>query len=145
MKKRLALLTALSMLALSACNFNFSNNNNNGGDPSSNNAVQTSVSKEEQLVNVVSNQTYFPEVGDQINLGDYLEIDEEVNAVVSQYTFTSSNPSVVEIKGLSATCKSAGFATVTITGPEIKQPLSLFFYTPYSQINGPTTFWTFDR
>lgn len=129
MKKRFALLTALTVLALSACNFNPYNNSNNEGNPSSNNTVQTSVSKEEQLVNVISNQTYFPEVGDQINLGDYIEIDEEVNAVASQYTFTSSNPSVVEIKGLSATCKSAGFATVTVTGPEIKQPLSLFFYT----------------
>ena len=98
MKKRFALLTALTVLALSACNFNPSSN---AGDSSENTPTsQSSVNKEEQLVGVISNQTFFPEVGDEISLGDYIEIDAKVGAVASQYTFVSSNPNVIKISDI---------------------------------------------
>ena len=124
MKKRYALL-ALLTLAISSCsglNFNNSNQSNANGNE------QSSLAPNDIAINILNSATFFPEVGDSIDLNEYLTFDENFQHTISEYTFKSSNPAVLELNGLSAKCKSSGYAAVAITGPGINRPTEISFW-----------------
>lgn len=124
MKKRFAAI-ALLTLALSACSgLNFSNNNGSSLEP----LEQSSLNPEDVAYNIINAATFFPEVGDQISLDQYINLNEDIAKSVSEYTFTSSNSNIIEIVGYTATCKSSGYATVAVTGPGINRKAELSFW-----------------
>lgn len=126
MKKNLILLPLLTLM-LSACSgLNFPSNNQNSQEtplkePSSRNIVDAAV----KVLNLV---TIFVDEGAAIDLNEYIELDDTANYVISDYSFTSSNPDVIEINGYSATCKSQGYAEIKVAGPGINYETSISFY-----------------
>lgn len=124
MKKRFALI-ALLTLALSACSgLNFNNENqNDSGD-----VQQSSLTPNDIALNILNSATFFPEVGDSIDLNEYISFDSSFQHTISEYTFTSNNPAVLEINGLSAKCKAHGYAAIAVTGPGINRPTEITFW-----------------
>lgn len=125
MKKRFALIGLLT-LALTACSgLNF---NNNGNDQSNGPNQQTSLTPNDVALNILNSATFFPEVGDKIDLNEYIQIDESFAHTINEYTFTSSNSNVIALNGLSAECKASGYAAIAITGPGINRPTEISFW-----------------
>lgn len=127
MKKSIALLL-LMLFAISACSLNPSsnnngNNNNNNQPSNNNNGGEIDVNK------ILSLATIFPEVGDEVDLGDYINEDYGFGHTLSEYSFVSSDSSVIEINNYKAVCKASGYATVTVSGPEIETPAVVSFWT----------------
>ena len=127
MKKRLALLGLLA-LSLTACSgLNFNNNNNNNQDYSNNNQ-QSEVDPNDAALSFLNAATFFPEVGDAIDFNDYMFIDPGFGYTLSDYTFTSSDNSVIRVNGYSASCLKSGYAVISVTGPGINRTTEIFFW-----------------
>lgn len=125
MKKSIALLP-LMLFAISACNLNSGSNsinNNTNNSQNGNTNTQIDVNK------VLSFVTLFPEVGDEVDLSDYINDDYGFGHTLSEYTFVSSDSSVIEITNYHAVCKKGGYATVTVSGPGLDQPAIVSFWT----------------
>lgn len=126
MKKRLILLPLL--LSLTACSgLNFNNNqNNNNGETST--RQRSALNPNDIAINVLNSIAVFPEVGDSVDLTEYVTFDESWQHTIDEYTFTSSNPEVIKIEGYSAVCLKEGYTDIALAGPGINQDTSLSFY-----------------
>ena len=134
MKKRLVLLPLLlSLTACSGMNLNsYMNNNGNGANEASNPAGASSKNNgivlNDTAINVLNSIAIFPEVGDSVDLTEYITFDETWQHTIDEYQFTSSDPEVIKIEGYSAACLKEGYSDIAIQGPGINQDTSLSFY-----------------
>ena len=128
MKKRIALF-ALLALALSACSgLDFNNNQNNNQNNGNNNPEQQSQDPNDVALTILNSATFFPEVGDAINFNDFVTFDAGFGHTISEYSFVSSDNSVISINGYSASCLKNGPATITVTGPGINRLTEISFW-----------------
>lgn len=124
MKKSIVLLPLL-VASLTACSsFDLGGNQNNGNGGGS----KSSISPNEIAVKILNAITVFPEVGDELDFNDYVNFDAGFDHTLSEYTFTSSNPSVISIDGYHAKCEKKGYTAISVSGPGINQLTELSFY-----------------
>ena len=132
MKKKLFLLP-LMMLALTACD-GFNPNDFLGGgsgEKSVNSGEATSyekISPNDVAIKIADTFSIFPEVGDEVDLDDYIDFDTGTNYKLSDFTFTSLNPDVISINNYHAICVGQGYAGVKISGPGLNIPPELSFF-----------------
>ena len=122
MKRKLVLLP-LCLLALTACDgLSISAPDSYSYRPT------TSYEPNDLAVRVLNAVTVFPEVGDEIDLSEYVDFDAGYEHTLGEYTFTSSDASVIKIEGYHGSCIGEGYATVGVSGPGINRPTELSFY-----------------
>ena len=91
-------------------------------------APKSSLPVEEIAVKLLNSVTFFPELNDDLDLSEYVELDPGFGYTLKDYTFSSSNDKVIRIENYHATCIGEGYAEVTIAGPKIPADASLSFY-----------------
>lgn len=123
MKKGIILLPLAFVLASCSLNLGDSFGGGNNGDRS-----RAQLDPNDVALKILNAITVFPEVNDEINFDDYVDFDPGFDHTLSEYTFVSSNPSVISINGYHAKCEKEGFTVVSISGPGINQPTELSFY-----------------
>ena len=133
MKKRIVLLPLL-VLALTACdglNLNDligSNGGNNQQEASS--RERSSVNPNDVAIKIADYVSVFPEVGDAVDLSEYIEFETGTDYKLSDFTFTSSDPSVIAIDSqlYKANCLKEGYTAITVSGKGIETPVPISFY-----------------
>ena len=130
MKKKIVLLPLL-VLALTACDLN-SLMNNNGGNNNQQNANEATsrapIELNDAAIKIADMVSIFPEVGDELDLSEYISFDTGTDYKLEQFTFTSKNPDVISINNYHAICAKQGYAAVEVTGPGINTPVVVSFY-----------------
>lgn len=129
MKKKVILLPLLALM-LTACDLSSLMNNgggNNNEAPES--REKSSLSPNDVAIKVANFVSVFPEVGDKVDLGDYLTF-EDVKYTLDQFTFTSLNPDVIRIDNVNykAECLKDGYAAISVTGPGLERAVEISFY-----------------
>ena len=116
MKRKIALLP-LMVFALSACSLPTNNNTNqNQGENQPQQTEEEAVN--DAAVKILNNTAFFPEVGDEIDLNEYVTFDAGFGHTLSEYTFTSIDPTVISIENYHATCLKSGFTSIQVDGSE---------------------------
>ena len=126
MKKRVVLLPLLA-LCLIGCNLNFNSNNQNSNDASSREPI-SSIAPEDIAIKLLNAVTIFPDLNDEIDLDEYADINPGFDYTLSDFTFTSTNNSVIKIENYHAKCIGEGYCEVKVSGPTITKEPSLSFY-----------------
>lgn len=125
MKKSIILLPLL-LASLTACSsLDFGGNSQNGNNGGGNKA---SINPNDVAVKILNAITVFPEIGDELDFNDYVNFDAGFGHTLSEYTFQSSDPSVISINGYHAKCEKKGFTSISVSGPGINQLTELSFY-----------------
>ena len=124
MKKKIILLPLLA-ISLTACNFNF-----NSEDYSRVSSIieNTSIEPNDVAIRILNAFTVFPEMGDEVDFSEYVDFDAGYEHTLGEYTFTSSNTSVIQIDGYHGSCVGNGYATVAVSGPGINQQTEMSFF-----------------
>lgn len=126
MKKTIVLLPLL-LLTLGACSgMDLSRPNYDQSDLSM--PQQSQFDPNDAAIKILNMVTIFPEVGDAVDFNEYVDFAADYEHSITDYTFTSSNPSVIKVNGYAAECLSEGYASISLSGPGINQPTSLSFY-----------------
>ena len=126
MKKKIILLPLLA-LCLTGCDLSSLSNNRNGQDSYSR-EPRSSVEVEDVAIKLLNSVTIFPDLNDDVNLDDFVDIDPGVGYTLNDFTFTSSNQSVIKIENYHAKCIGEGYCEVKVAGPTItKEPCLSFF------------------
>lgn len=124
MKKKLVLLPLL-LTTLTACSLP----NMNGGDQNgSYGGNRPSLNPNDVAIKLLNAITIFPEVGDELDFNDYINFDPGFGHTLSEYTFASSDPSIISIDGYHAKCEKKGYTAISVSGPGINQQTELSFY-----------------
>lgn len=128
MKKKIILLPLLVM-ALTACDLSSlmgNGGNNNGGNEGAQSRAQ--VDPNDAAIKIASFISVFPEVGNELDMSDYIEFDTGTDYRLEQFTFESQNPDVISVNNYHAICEKEGFASIKVTGPGINTPVEISFY-----------------
>lgn len=133
MKKKIILLPLL-LLGLTACdglNLNdlMGGGNNNGGN---NNAGEITsrpqVDPNDLAIKVADMVSVFPEIGDELDMSEYISFDTGTDYRLEQFTFTSKNPDVISVENYHARCLKKGYAAIEVSGPGLNTPVEVSFY-----------------
>ena len=130
MKKKLILLPLLA-LTLTACDLSslMGGGNNNGGVESAEPRERSSIDPNDLAIKIADMFSIFPEVGDDIDMSEYVTFDTGTDYKLADFTFTSSNQSAIKIvNGYHATCVGEGYTEITVSGPGLNTPVILSFY-----------------
>ena len=131
MKKKLILLPLLA-LTLTACDLSSlmgGGGNNNLGDESAEPRERSSISPNDLAIKIADMFSVFPEVGDDVDMSEYVTFDTGTDYKLADFTFTSSNQSAIKIvNGYHATCVGEGYTEITVSGPGLNTPVVLSFY-----------------
>ena len=128
MKKKIALLP-LMVFALSACSLPTSNEQpqeNNQQQPEQQQTPQEAAN--DAAITILNNTTFFPEVGDEVDLSEYVTFDAGFGHTLSEYTFTSKDNTVISIEGYHATCLKRGYTAIAVSGPGINRKTEINFF-----------------
>lgn len=128
MKKKFALLLAATALMLSACNLSTSSGSDPSGDGGNTPTPVTPTDVNDTAIKILNSFTMFFDVGDSLNLSDYVTFDPGYGHVLADYKFTSSDSSVVKIVRYNASCVGQGFCSIKIEGPGINRYTALSVY-----------------
>ena len=115
-------------MSITGCSLPSSGSNETNSNTNSGNSGSVVDTANDVAIHVLNLVSFFPEIGDSIDFGDYLYFDAGFGHTLSEYTFKSSDPTVIKVTSYNATVLKNGLATVTITGPGIKKALELTFY-----------------
>ena len=126
MKKKIILLPAL-LLALTSCGLSFNQNDNNNNNNNNNNS-KSFVLDNDTAIKILNASTFFPEVGDEVDLTEIVSFAENYSHEISEYAFESSNPDAITIEGFHAKCVGEGYTAVKVTGPGINKDTFIYFY-----------------
>ena len=128
MKKKIILLPLLVM-ALTACDLS-SLMGNGGNNNASNEGVQSRapIDPNDAAIKIASFVSVFPEVGNELDMSDYITFDTGTDYRLEQFTFESQNPDVISINNYHAICQKEGFASIKVTGPGINTPVEISLY-----------------
>lgn len=131
MKKKIVLLPLL-LLSLTACDLSNllpnGNNNNGGGSQDVSSRERLSIDPNDLAIKIADFVSVFPEIGDELDMSDYIDFDTGTDYRLEQFTFTSSDSSVISIENYHARCLKQGFAIISVTGPGINTPVEITFY-----------------
>lgn len=134
MKKKLVLLPLL-LLGLTACdglNLNDLMGGNNGGNNNNANSAEViskaPVDPNDVAIKISNMFSIFPEIGDELDLSEYISFDTGTNYKLSDFTFEALNPQVISVNNYHAVCKKQGFAMIRVSGPGLNTPVELSFY-----------------
>ena len=114
------------MLTLTACELP----TNNGNQNQNNTPTEPSTPEEkanDAAITILNNTAFFPEVGDEVDLSTYVTFDAGFGHTLSEYTFTSSDPTVISIENYHATCLKSGFTSIQVEGPGINRKTVINF------------------
>ena len=79
-----------------------------------------------KVANIVS---VFPEVGDEVDMSEYITFNTGTNYKLGDFTFTSSNQQVIQIvDGYKASCIGQGYTAIAVSGPGLNTPVEISFY-----------------
>ena len=130
MKKRIILLP-LMVMALTACDLNSllnnvsGNNNQQQAEP----RERSSIDPNDLAIKIADIVSVFPEVGNEVDMSEYVTFDTGTNYKLGDFTFTSSNQEVIKmVNGYHASCVGQGYATITVSGPGLNTPVEISFY-----------------
>ena len=132
MKKRIILLPFLALM-LSACdglNLNDllgSNGGNNNAETTS--RERSSVSPNDLAIKIADYVSVFPEIGDSVDLSEYIDFETGTDYKLSDFTFTSSDPTVISVDSqYRANCLKRGYTAITVSGPGLNTPVPISFF-----------------
>ena len=128
MKKKIILLPLL-VLSLTACDLNslMGGGGNNNNEPASS-RERSSLTPNDIAIKVADFVSVFPEVGDELDMDDYVDFDTGTDYKLEQFTFTSKNPDVISIENYHARCLKDGYAIIEVSGPGLYTPVEVSFY-----------------
>ena len=118
-------------MALTACDLNSLMGGNNGGGNNAANEGGTSrapINLNDTAIKIADMFSIFPEVGDDLNLDDYVDFDTGSDYKLQDFTFESLNPDVISINNYHASCIKQGYAAIKISGPGLNTPVELSLY-----------------
>lgn len=133
MKKKIILLPLL-LLGLTACdglNINDlmgGNNSNNNGNQEASSRERLSIDANDLAIKVADLVSVFPEIGDELDMSEYISFDTGTDYRLEQFTFESLNPDVISIENYHARCLKQGFAIIKVSGPGLNTPVEITFY-----------------
>ena len=128
MKKRIILLPLLA-LALTACDLSdLMGGGNNNGNRSADPIEQRSVDPNDVAIKIADQVSLFPEVGDDLDLNEYISFDDDVKYTIDQFTFESTVPNILRIQNYRATCLAQGYTTIKVSGPGLNTPVEISVY-----------------
>ena len=128
MKKRIILLPLLA-LALTACDLSdLMGGGNNNGNRSADSIEKRSVDPNDAAIKIADQVSVFPEVGDELDLSEYISFDTGTDYKLSDFTFESTNKQVISISNYHARCLADGYTTIKVSGPGLNTPVEVSFY-----------------
>ena len=130
MKKKLFLLPLL-MMALTACDLSdfLGSGMNNNNQQQATSRERSSIDPNDLAIKIADIVSVFPEVGDDVDMSEYVTFDTGTDYKLADFTFTSSNENVIRIQnGYHATCVGQGYATIAVSGPGLNTPVEISFY-----------------
>lgn len=127
MKKKLILLPLLAM-ALTACDLSslMGNNNNGNGAPMS--FEPRSIDPNDAAIKLADVLSIFPEVGDELDMSEYISFDTGTDYRLEQFTFESLNPDVISVSNYRGVCLKEGYAGIQVSGPGLNTPVEVRFF-----------------
>lgn len=128
MKKKIILLPLLA-LALTACDLNslMGGNNNNNNEPAES-REKSSLSPNDIAIKVADLVSVFPEVGDELDMSDYVTFETGTAYKLEDFIFTSKNPDVISVSNYHARCLKQGYAAIAVSGPGLSTPVEISFF-----------------
>ena len=131
MKKKIVLLPLL-VLALTACdglNLNDFMGGGNNNQQEAQSRERSSISPNDLAIKVADIVSVFPEVGDEVDMREYVTFDTGTDYKLGDFTFTSSNQEVIQIvDGYKASCIGQGYTAIAVSGPGLNTPVEISFY-----------------
>ena len=131
MKKKIVLLPLL-VLALTACdglNLNDLMGGGNNNQQEAQSREKSSISPNDLAIKVADIVSVFPEVGDEVDMSEYVTFDTGTDYKLGDFTFTSSNQEVIQmVNGYHASCVGQGYTTIAVSGPGLSTPVEISFY-----------------
>ena len=124
MKKKLILLPLLA-LTLAACDLNLGDFSQNAENTS---RERSSLNPNDVAIKVLNLVSLFPDVGDSVDLSEYVNFDTGFEYQLSDYTFTSSDNTIIKVENYKAECLKQGYCVLKMEGPGINTPIELSFY-----------------
>ena len=103
---------------LTACDLS-SLMNNGGGDKEPAQSQEKSINVKELAFKVVDFVSIFPEIGDELNMSDYVKFDAGTGYSLDQFTFESTQPDVISINNYHAQCLKQGYAGIKVGHPDL--------------------------
>ena len=117
MKKKIILLPLLALM-LTACDLS-SLMNNGGGNKEPAESREKSLNVKELAFKVADFVSVFPEIGDELDMGDYVTFDAGTGYSLDQFTFESTQPDVISINNYRAVCLKKGYAGIKVGHPDL--------------------------
>ena len=127
MKKKIILLPLLALM-LTACDLSQLMPNGGGNNEPAESAERSSLSPNDIAIKVADFVSVFPEVGDELDMSDYISFDTGTNYRLEQFTFESTVPEVISVSNYHARCLKKGYASIKVSGPGLNRPVEISFY-----------------
>ena len=127
MKKKIVLLPLLALM-LTACDLSSLMNNGGGDKEPAQSQERSAINPNDLAIKIADFVSVFPEIGDELDMSDYISFDTGTDYKLSDFTFTSKNPDVISINNYHATCLKKGYAAIEVTGRGINKPVEISFY-----------------
>ena len=130
MKKRIILLP-LMVMALTACDLNSLLNNmgENSNQQQAESRERSSIDPNDLAIKIADIVSVFPEVGDEVDMREYVSFDTGTDYKLGDFSFTSSNQQVIQIvDGYKASCIGQGYTAIAVSGPGLNTPVEIRFY-----------------
>lgn len=113
---------------LTACDLSSLMNNGGGNKEPAESREQSSLTPNDIAIKIANFVSVFPEVGDELDMSDYISFDTGTDYKLEDFTFTSKQPDVIKIENYHARCLKDGYAEVVVTGKGINNPVSIDFH-----------------
>ena len=89
---------------------------------------QSSLTPNDVAIKIANFVSVFPEVGDELDMSNYISFDTGTDYKLEDFTFTSKQPDVISIENYHARCLKDGFAQIEVTGKGISKPVLIDFH-----------------
>lgn len=117
MKKKIILLPLLALM-LTACDLS-SLMPNGGGNKEPAEQQEKSINVKELAFKVADFVSIFPEIGDELDMSDYVTFDAGTGYSLDQFTFESTKSDVISINNYHAQCLKQGYAGIKVGHPDL--------------------------
>ena len=117
MKKKIILLSLLALM-LTACDLN-SLLPSGGNNQPAESRESSSVDVKKLAFKVADFVSVFPEVGDELDMSDYVQYDAGTGYKLEDFTFESTKPDVISIANYKGQCLKEGYCGIKVGHPDL--------------------------
>ena len=113
---------------LTACDLSSLMNNGGGDREPAESRERSAIDPNDLAIKVADFVSVFPEIGDELNMSEYISFDTGTDYKLEQFTFESQNPDVISVNNYHAVCLKKGYASIKVSGPGLNRPVEISFY-----------------